>query len=192
MDALVVRRSAWRMWGLAVAGIPLIVISVDVLTHRRLSNALRDILFRPEDTQLFEPRDVIWAWVMLIVGLGVTIFGLKELIFPTPVLRADVKGLALKVTGPFCGHSVIPWESVDDIGSATVEDEGDRLTVFWVRGMTREVFPSRPWGARWVDERTLALLANDWELTPAETARAVTDIALAAARLKAEQEALEA
>lgn len=192
MEPLVVRRSAWRMWGLAVAGIPLVVIATDVLTHRRISNALREILFRPEDTQLFEPRDLIWAWAMLAVGLGVTVFGLKELIFPTAVLRADAGGLALKVTGPFRGHSLLPWEAIDDIGSATIEDEGDRLIVFWIRGMTRDVFPPQPWGARWVDERTLALLASDWERTPAETARAVTDYALAVARLKAGQEAPEA
>jgi len=176
------------MWGLAVAGIPLIVIGIDVLTHRRITNALREILFRPEDTQLLEPRDLIWAGVLLAVGIAITAFGLKELLLPTTVLKADLEGLSIKVAGPARPLSKIPWDSIDDIGSATIEDEGDLLTVFWVRGMTREVFPPRPWGARWMDERTLAFLANDWELTPPETARAVTEIALAAARDQSDAE----
>ncbi|MEX1043689.1 MAG: hypothetical protein WD020_03535, partial [Acidimicrobiia bacterium] len=68
MKPVVIRRSAVRMWTLALAGVPFVVLAVDVLTRRRLTDALREILFRPEDTQLFEPRDVIWAWVMLICG----------------------------------------------------------------------------------------------------------------------------
>ncbi|NIP80252.1 MAG: hypothetical protein GWM90_13925, partial [Gemmatimonadetes bacterium] len=46
-------------------------------------------LFRPEDTQIFEARDVIWAWALLAVGAAVTLWGLKELIVPAAVVRAD-------------------------------------------------------------------------------------------------------
>ena len=54
-----VKRSAVKMWALAMAGIPLLVISLDVLTNRRITNWLREIIFKPEDTQIYEPRDVI-------------------------------------------------------------------------------------------------------------------------------------
>ena len=66
-DAVVVRRSAWRMWLTSLLTIPLVVLSVDILTQRRLTNALRDMIFKPDDTQLFEFRDVVWAWVILVV-----------------------------------------------------------------------------------------------------------------------------
>ena len=97
MKPVVVRRSAMRMWTMAIGGIPLVILAVDVLTQRRITNALRDILFRPEDTQLFESRDVIWAIVILGVGLLFAIWGVKELLLPSLVFRAYGSGIELNV-----------------------------------------------------------------------------------------------
>ncbi|HLF44515.1 MAG TPA: hypothetical protein VI980_10070, partial [Acidimicrobiia bacterium] len=63
---VVVQRSAIRMWLLAIGAIPLLIIAVDVLTNRRITNWLREILFTPADTQIYEPRDVIYAWAILL------------------------------------------------------------------------------------------------------------------------------
>ncbi|HSM43916.1 MAG TPA: hypothetical protein VK969_02750, partial [Acidimicrobiia bacterium] len=65
---VVVRRSALKMWLMAMGGIPFLVISLDVLTQRRITRWLTDLMFRPDDVQIFEPRDVIYAWVMLLFG----------------------------------------------------------------------------------------------------------------------------
>lgn len=187
MEPLVVRRSAWTMWVMALGGVPLVVLAVDVLTRRRIVDALRGLLFRPEDTQLLEPRDVIWAWALLVVGLVFTLWGVKELIAPAVVLRADPTGVAVRLSGPLRPPVHLPWEAIDDVGSGTVDDEGDALPVLWLRLASidgpahGQWVPHDPWGARWVDGQTIALLAADWERDPTEVAAAITEHALAAA-----------
>lgn len=177
-----VRRSAWRMWTLAISGVPLVVVAVDILTQRKLTDALRELLFRPDDTQIFEPRDHIWAWLMLVVGLLLTGWGLKELVFPSQVLRADGNGLSLKVAGPFRPSVFLPWDSIDDIGEAMVDDEGTAVPVLWVKVHDPSVLPAEPWGARLVADDTLAMLASDWERPPGPLAEELADIALASVR----------
>jgi hypothetical protein len=66
MTTVVVRRSAIKMWLMAMGGIPLLIISLDVLTERRITRWLTDMIFLPEDVQIYEPRDVIFAWVMFL------------------------------------------------------------------------------------------------------------------------------
>lgn len=178
MKPLIIRRSAMRMWMLALAGVPLVVVAVDVLTRRRLTDALRAVLFRPDDTQIFEPRDVIWAWVMLVCGLILVVFGLKELMFPTTVVEANTLGLRLKLSGPLRPATVVPWSAVDDVGSGSVADDGDRLPVMWIRLFEPGLIPDQPWGARWIDENTVALLASDWDRTAVRAAEDVTQFAL--------------
>jgi hypothetical protein len=174
------------MWGIALLGMPLGLLAIDVLTQRRIVNALREALFPPNDTQLLEARDVLWAWVMLIVGIGMAIWGLKELIVPTSVVTADADGVGLKVTGPFRPAVRIPWREIDDIGSATVDDEGDLLAVLWIRVTNPEGLPEEPWGARWMDDQTIAVLATDWDRPAPKAAHDLTEVALAAARFEAE------
>jgi hypothetical protein len=180
------------MWGLALAGVPAIVIATDVLTQRRITDALREMLFRPEDTQIFEARDVIWAWALLVVGVAVTAWGLKELIVPAATIRADTTGLSLKVAGPFRPAVAIPWDAVDDIGDATVDDDGKILRVLWVKVFEPALLPDEPWGARLVADDTIAVLADDWERDPSVVAAEIADLALSVARSRsAEAEALD-
>ena len=179
---LVFRRSAVKMWLLAMAGIPLLIISLDVLTNRRLTNWLREIIFRPEDTQIFEPRDVIWAWVMMLFAAFIVVWGLKELFVPTKVVECRDEGLALKVNGPFRPPALIPWSQVVDVGGAEVEDEGARVQLFVVQLLNRGDLPASPWGARWLDDRELGVLADDWAQGPQVVADQVADYAVEAMR----------
>lgn len=180
MTEIVVRRSAWRMWLTSLVATPLIVLAVDVLTQRRITNSLRDVLFRPDDTQLFEFRDVVWAWVILIAAGGVAIWALRELITPTKVVAADLSGVRLQVTAPFRKPLFIGWSDVEDIGSATVEDEGETFPVLWVRVGDIEVGLPEPWSARWMDDRTLAVMASDWEMDPIDVAKSLAELAIEA------------
>ena len=180
--AVTIRRSALRMWILALAGVPLVVIAVDVLTQRRITNTLRELVFRPDDTQIFEARDVIWAWVMLVCGVIVVGFGLKELMFPSAVVEARAEGLRLKVAGPLRRGRTIPWDAIDVIGSGSVDDEGDVLPVLWVRLYRPELLPAQPWGARWIAEDTIALLTSDWDRSAVRAAEEIADVAVGAAR----------
>lgn len=179
---VVVRRSALKMWLMAMGGIPLLVISLDVLTARRITRWLTDIMFRPEDVQIFEPRDVIFAWVMFAFGAVAVIWGLKELFVPTKVVECREQGLAVRVNGPFRGPSIIPWEDIKDVGGADIDDEGDLIPLLIVTVFNRENLPGNPWGARWVAERELGIMAQDWDEDPQEAAERIAEYAVQAAR----------
>lgn len=165
-----VRRSPWKMWFMAMGGIPLLVISLDVLTNRKLTNQLREMLFRPEQTQIYEPRDVIWAWAMLLFGAVVVVWGMKELFFPTRVIEARPHGLAVRLGGPFKAPSLIPWDNIKDVSGSALRDEDAVLPLFEIALSSRGDLPAHPWGARWLDERRLGVLAQDWSVTPDEAA----------------------
>jgi hypothetical protein len=178
---MIVKRSAIRMWLLAIAGIPLLVISVDVLTNRRLSNWLREIVFRPEDTQIYEPRDVIYAWGMLLFAAILIIWGLKELFWPTKVIECRTAGLAIRLRGPFRGPDLIGWGNVIDVTGMEMEDEGDILPLLRIELREREGLPPHPWGARWVEPSVLGVLTQDWAVTGDEAARMIGEYAVASA-----------
>jgi len=179
---VVVQRSAVRMWLLAMGGIPLLVIAVDVLTSRRITNWLRELIFTPEDTQIYEPRDVIWAWALLFFSAFLVVWGLKELFMPTKVIEARDEGLAVKLRGPFHKPDLIPWGNIADIEPGEIVDEGDVLLLLRIKLFTRGELPEHPWGARWVETRTLGLLAEDWSAPPAQVAEQLGQYAIEAAR----------
>jgi hypothetical protein len=182
---VVVQRSAVRMWLLAIGGIPLLVISVDVLTNRRLTNSLREIVFNPNDTQIYEPRDVIWAWAMLLFSSFLVLWGLKELFMPTKVVECREVGLAVRLRGPLAKANVIPWENVVEIEPGEIMDEGDVLLLLKIKLLTRGDLPEHPWGARWVETRVLGVLAEDWANPPAKVAEQIAEYAVGVARLEA-------
>lgn len=182
---LVVRRSGLKMWLMAMGGIPLLVIALDVLTERRITDWLRAIVFRPEDTQIYEPRDVIYAWAMLLFAGFLVLWGLKELFVPTRLVECRDEGLALKIAGPFRAPTLIPWASVVDTSGNLVEDEGQAVPVLIVDVKTREGLPQDPWGARWIGDGRLAMLAEDWAAEPGEVAGQIADFAVGLAKREA-------
>jgi hypothetical protein len=185
MTTFSVNRSGLRMWLVAMAGIPLVVLGLDVLYRRRITNFLSGLVFGSTDPQVFEPRDVIWAIALLIIGLTLSGFGLKELLAPRAVVTADADGLSLRLAGPFRPPVVIPWASIDDIGAEVLEDDGDLVPVMWVRLLDRAQVPSDPWGARWIDPQTVAVLASDWETAAHQVAEKVSDVAVEVSRAAA-------
>lgn len=179
---VVVRRSALKMWLMAMGGIPLLVISLDVLTARRITRWLTDLMFRPEDVQIFEPRDVIFAWVMFLFGALLVIWGLKELFIPTKVVECRDEGLVVRLNGPFREPSLIPWKNIKDVGGADIDDEGDLIPLLIITVVHREGLPENPWGARWVADRELGIMAQDWDEDPQEVAERIAQYAVESAR----------
>jgi len=179
---VVVRRSALKMWLMAMGGIPLLIISLDVLTERRITRWLTDLIFRPEDVQIYEPRDVIYAWAMLLFGGFLVVWGLKELFLPTKVVECRDDGLAVRINGPLRGPSLIPWNNIRDVGGAEIDDEGDMVPLLVVSVFGRENLPDNPWGARWVEERELGVMAQDWEEDPDLVAEQIADYAVDAVK----------
>lgn len=175
---VVVRRSALRMWLMAMGGIPLLVVSLDVLTERRITRWLTDLIFAPEDIQIYEPRDVIYAWVMLLFAVLFVGWGLKELFLPTKVVECHESGLAMKLRGPFQMPDLVPWGNIRDVVAAEVNDEGDLIPLLVVSVFTRDGLPENPWSARWVSERELGLMAQDWGVDPSIAADQIADYAV--------------
>lgn len=182
---LTVRRSALKMWALAMAGIPLLVIALDVLTKRKITNWLREIIFNPEDTQIYEPRDVIFAWAMFLFAAFLVLWGLKELFLPTKVIECRPQGLALRLRGPFRGPTQVRWVDIDDVFGSETVDEGAAVPVLVIRVLDRTGLPEHPWGARWVQHNELAVLAEDWSKNPEDVATAIIDCAVESARIEA-------
>ena len=186
---VVVKRSAVKMWLMAMGGIPLLVISLDVLTNRRITNWLREIIFRPEDTQIYEPRDVIFAWAMLLFAGFLVLWGLKELFIPTRVIECKPEGLALKLSGPLRPPSVVRWDDVDDVYPGEIRDEGARVPLLIVKVLSRDALPDNPWGARWLDDERLGMLAEDWSRSPRVIADAIIDCAVELASIETKVQA---
>ena len=179
---VVVRRSAMKMWLLAMGSIPLIVLSIDIVWNRELTNRLREVIFRPEDTQIFEPRDEIYAWALILFTAGIIGWTLKELFLPTKLIECREEGLAVKLRGPMKGLDLLVWESISDVVGGEIDDEGDRIPVLNIMLFERGDLPAHPWGARWVGESQLAVLGEDWAETPDEVANQIADCAVEIAR----------
>lgn len=177
---LVVRRSSLKMWLMAMGGIPLLVIALDVLTQRRITDWLREIIFRPEDTQIYEPRDIIYAWAMLLFAGFLVLWGLKELFYPTTVIECREEGLALRLAGPHRPPTLILWGALVDSSGGEMEDDEQLVPVLIVDVKTREGLPEDPWGARWIGDGRLAMLAEDWGTDPGEVAAKIAECAAAA------------
>ncbi|HSO49037.1 MAG TPA: hypothetical protein VLS86_00705 [Acidimicrobiia bacterium] len=182
MEEIRVSRSGIRMWLIALAGVPMVVIGVDVLLRRRIFGVFSSLVFTGDPPPV-EPRDVIWAVVLLILGLIFIGFGLRELLVPSPVLVADAFGLHLHLGHPLSRLVTIPWSEVDDIGAEDLDDDGSVIPVMWVRGLNPEQLPANPWGARWIEPDTLAVMAADWERTPRFVAETAAEIAVSAAQV---------
>lgn len=178
MKPVEVTRSGWKMWWMAIGSIPLLVIGLDVLTNRRMTNWLREIMFRPDDTQIYEPRDVIWAWAMVLFAGIIVLWSLKELFAPTKVVSTTPEGLALKLLGPFRPPTVVPWEQIKDIQGGRIDDEEETIPLLAIEVITRDGLPRHPWGARWLDGRVLGLLAQDWPNDPDEIADQIGEYAV--------------
>lgn len=166
------------MWLMAMGGIPLLVISLDVLTQRRITRWLTDLMFRPEDVQIFEPRDVIFAWVMFLFGAFLVTWGLKELFLPTKVIECRDQGLAVRLEGPHRGPSLISWDNIRDVGGADIDDDGDLIPLLIVSVFERDSLPDNPWGARWVAERELGIMAQDFDADPQDVAERIAEYAV--------------
>ena len=132
MEQYEVRRSGLRMWLLSLAGVPLLVLGVDVLRSRRIFTFFQNLIWPNGNPELLEPRDYIWAVALIVVGLALAIFGVTELINPRPVLATSPEGVWLRAGHPFSSLRLIPWTELVDVGAEQLDDEGDVVPVLLI------------------------------------------------------------
>jgi len=155
-------RSAFRVWLLALLGVPFLLIGADLFIDRKLIGVFGDLIYGAEELPAFEPRDTIIAALFIIGGAALTLWGLKELVFPKKVLLADHEGVRVAVAGPFRSAVLVPWEVLKDVEYEVIDDEGDVRPAVRLEVANRTGLPDHPWGARWVGSSELLIDATGW------------------------------
>lgn len=181
IDPLIVHRSTLRTWLISLAAIPAVILGIDVLWRRRIVDWATGIVF-DSDPQVLETRDEIWAWALVVVGGAVIIWGLKELFFPSPLVRTDDEGVHLRMGGPFRPATTLPWLSLYDVDAGTLEDDEEEMEVLIVEVKDPSLLPENPWAGRRVETRTVALYTAEWDTRADEVARTIADQAVTVAR----------
>lgn len=128
----------------------------------------------------FEARDYLWAAAYGTLGLGLVIHGLRDLLVPRKVLVADDEGISVHLSGWFGRTTRIPWPVIDDIRGGRLTHLDAISEALMVTVTSNEGIPSDPWGARWIDDNTLAIVARHWTKTPDAVAEGLKDLALQA------------
>ncbi len=158
-EKVVVRRSPWRALVVALAGVPLVLLVLDyVWGIGGFFDAIIDWSYGSKDPEAWEPRDDILAALLGVIGAGMILFGLKELIAPRRVFRADTSGVQVPLSGPLGRRSDIGWTQIEDVSS-----DGKSLLLHLTNAGG---IPSDPWGATWDGERTLRIPTGWWERKP--------------------------
>lgn len=155
-------KSAWKVWILALFGVPLLLIGADFFFEQKLIEFVRELIYGNEELSATDPRDRIFAALFLIVGGALTLWGLKELVFPKKVLVADRAGIHLALAGPLRSAALVPWDSLSDLEYEVLDDEGDARPAIKVKVADRGILPDHPWGARWVGSDLLQVDTTDW------------------------------
>ena len=162
MNKVEFEKSAVRVWLLALLGIPFLLMGADLFFERKLIGAFGDLIYGAEELPAFEPRDKIVAALFILVGAALTLWGLKELVFPRKVFVADKEGILLAVGGPFQPAVPISWDVLTDLEYVVVDDEGDDVPSIRVEVADRVGLPDHPWGARWVGSNDLLVDTTGW------------------------------
>ena len=176
MTPVVVRRSAVKMWLLAILAVPFVLYGADVLLRQRFVGRVLQLIHPNGEIPGVETRDIIWAWVFVLVGGAIALWALKELTLPRKLIEADDTALALRLGGPLSPPVVIPWAEVDEVRAARASDDGDVFPVLVVAfrdGAGVAGLPRTPWGARWIDRGRLAIAAREWDGPAARVADAL-------------------
>ena len=168
METLTVYNSSRRNWITALLGVVLIAAALDLLWWNWLVAGLAERIFEGEE--VLEDRERVWAGMMLAAGVLLLVWGMTSAMRIRPILTVGLDGLALALRGPFRPLVPLSWESISQIFSQPVDDDGSllsSLTIVLQPNGSRHGLPPHPWGARWTGKRILRVLASDWSVRAA-------------------------
>lgn len=161
MTTVRVRRKPLLPFFVALAGLPLIAIAFDFATGARLLRQIGDVVYA-SDVDPFELRDSFLASLFGFVGAGMVVWGLRELVFPQSVVKAEADSLRLAVRGPLGKLTNVPWDELEEIAATTRELDGHVVPALAVTVTRPGELPDHPWNARWVGH-TLVVDADHWD-----------------------------
>lgn len=163
METITVYNSSKRGWFIALLGAVLVATALDLLVWKGLVAGLVERVYQGEE--VLEARERVWAGFMLAAGCALIVWGVVSGIRIRPVLTVAPEGLGLALRGPFRPLHLLQWDSIEEVLSQPVADNGSLLStltiVLFPNGPERKL-PVDPWGARWTGSRTLRVLASDW------------------------------
>ena len=176
-----ISRSPLRLLGYAVFAVPAILLAVDMLfayrwypeppTFDRVVGTTVDQDGQTSDVVRQEytdegkaqrRRDLVLGSALLIGGAAAMGWGLKELVRPAVLIRADGDGISARVDGPGNPPQLFPWEDVIEVRSGMLESEGAEVAVLSLRLRDPGRVPTDPAGAE-ADPPWLHLLADEWD-----------------------------
>lgn len=157
--------SSRRSWVSVLLGGVLVVAALDLLWWNWLAAELAEWIFAGDE--ILEDRERVWAAMILAAGALFLGWGLVSAMRLRPVLTVGSDGLAIALLGPFRPLVPLPWESISQVFSQSVDDNGillSSLTIVLQPNGPGPGLSSHPWGARWTGKRILRVLASDWSV----------------------------
>lgn len=185
MTPFSVYRSAGRTWVVAVLAVPFLMLGIDlVLAPKLFPQYQRRVDWLADQMSLDHitsngPEEA-WGLVFLIVGAGLLIWSLKELLFPREILGVSEHGVSFAGTmGPAGGRVFVPRAEILEVAPAVLREFDEEAAAVGFRFEYPERFPSNPWGGVLVDGllfiRTKGLTVRPGELAAEFATDAIWD-----------------
>lgn len=115
-----------------------------------------------QDGQAQRRRDLLTGGALLVGGSAAMAWGLKELLRPTALLRADDEGISVRIDGPGRPPRLFPWEEVAEVRSGVLVNDGAEVAVLSLRLRDAGMVPADPAGAE-PDPPWVHLFADEWD-----------------------------
>jgi hypothetical protein len=174
-----VRRKPLFPFFVALAGLPLVAVAFDFFTGARLLSQIGDVVYA-SDVDPFELRDAFLASLFAFVGGAMVLWGLRDLVVPKNILRADAEALRIAVRGPFAKSTSIAWSDLEEVAETTRAVDRQVLPALALTVTAQGELPDDPWGARWIGGHTLVMDATRWDMPLDEVVAELTRMRRAA------------
>lgn len=180
------------MLGYAVLAVPAILLAIDMLVAHRWfpepaattqivgstiddTGSLVDITTTQltADGRAQHRRDLALGGFLLLGGVTAMGWSLKELIYPTVILRGEVEGISVRVDGPRHPPRLYPWDEVVEVHSGVRASDGADISVLSLHLTDPDQVPANPAGGE-ADPPWLHIYADEWD-TPAHQVAPILD-----------------
>lgn len=178
---VLVGRSALRLIGFVLLGSAMIVLAVDMTISYRFypepessevtvgsvvdaAGSVVDVTEQQftETGRHERRRDIAFGIALFLGGAAALGWGVKEAVARRPVLQAEPDGLTIAL-GRRGSPVTFSWDSIVEVRSGVLEDEGGTEPVLSLRFADPEELPLDPRGCA-VDPPWLHVYAGDWDV----------------------------